>query len=160
MIYIRQYLSPLGGITLSSDGEALTGLWFDGQRYFPDLIGAVRQGHLSVLDEAVRWLDLYFSRKDPGFTPPLRPLGATPFRQAVWESLLKIPYGETSTYGQIAELLGLSGGAQAVGAAVGHNPISLIIPCHRVLGASGSLVGYAGGLDRKAALLRLEGIIG
>lgn len=164
MHYINHYDSPLGGITIASDGEALIGLWFDGQKYFADTLSAEhREAELPVFREARRWLDIYFSGHRPDFTPPLIMAGS-PFRRRVWESLLRIPYGKTTTYGSIAkeiaserELSSMS--AQAVGGAVGHNSISLIIPCHRVLGTDGGLTGYAGGIDRKRALLRLEGVL-
>lgn len=162
--YIWRYESPLGGITLGSDGEALTGLWFNGQKYFADTMkGTGEEKCLPVFAEACGWLDIYFSGRNPGFTPPLA-IGATPFRKAVWEILLTIPYGKTMTYGEIAKRIALQKGAprmsaQAVGGAAGHNPISLVIPCHRVVGADGRLTGYAGGIDRKLELLRLEGIL-
>lgn len=158
---IYHYTSPLGGITLASDGEALTGLWFDGQKYFgAGLDKGAEESELPVFTEAVRWLDTYFSGKAPDFTPPLS-LNTTPFRRAVCDIMLTIPYGQTMTYGEIADIIAKQKGighmsAQAVGGAVGHNPISIIIPCHRVVGADGSLTGYAGGLDKKTALLKLE----
>ena len=159
MIYTAHYTSPLGGITLTSDGMALTGLYFDGERDFPDL-SAAHKKDLPVFGEVMRWLDLYFAGKEPDFMPPLAPVGTT-FQQAVWEILKTIPYGGTTTYGAIAKRLEKSTGkrmsAQAVGGAVGRNPISLLIPCHRVIGADGSLTGYAGGLDKKEYLLRTEG---
>ena len=157
MEYIGHYDSPLGGITLSSDGEALTGLWFDGQKYFAAALDREHEEKaLPIFGETAQWLDCYFSGKKPGFTPKLNPRG-TAFRRAVWDVLLTIPYGQTATYGKIGRKLGLSrGAAQAVGGAVGHNPISLIIPCHRVVGADGSLTGYAGGLDKKRRLLEME----
>lgn len=161
MEYIHHYISPLGGITLASDGEALSGLWFDRQKYFPDMRSArYEEKRLPVFVQADEWLNLYFSGKIPDFTPPLT-LKATEFRKAVWNILLSIPYGQTTTYGEIAEEIARQQGipkmsAQAVGGAVGHNPISLIIPCHRVVGADGSLTGYAGGIDRKRRLLELE----
>ena len=159
MIYTVHYTSPLGGITLASDGMALTGLYFDGERDFPDL-SAAHKKDLPVFGEVMRWLDLYFAGKEPDFMPPLAPVGTT-FQQAVWEILKTIPYGGTTTYGAIAKRLEKSTGkrmsAQAVGGAVGRNPISLLIPCHRVIGADGSLTGYAGGLDKKEYLLGLEG---
>ena len=159
MIYTAHYTSPLGGITLASDGMALTGLYFDGERDFPDL-SAAHKKDLPVFGEAMRWLDLYFAGKEPDFMPPLAPVGTT-FQQAVWEILRTIPYGGTMTYGAIAKRLekvtGKRMSAQAVGGAVGRNPISLLIPCHRVIGADGSLTGYAGGLDKKEYLLGLEG---
>ena len=159
MIYTAHYTSPLGGITLASDGMTLTGLYFDGERDFPDL-SAAHKKDLPVFGEVMRWLDLYFAGKEPDFMPPLAPVGTT-FQQAVWEILKTIPYGGTTTYGAIAKRLEKSTGkrmsAQAVGGAVGRNPISLLIPCHRVIGADGSLMGYAGGLDKKEYLLRTEG---
>ena len=162
MEYLHTCSSPLGDITLSSDGEALTGLWFEGQKYFgATLSGGEEERPLPVFDRAVEWLDVYFSGREPGFLPPLRPRG-TPFRRRVWKLLGEIPYGQTVTYGDLARrLAGETGGPaspRAVGGAVGHNPISLLIPCHRVLGAGGGLTGYAGGVDRKRRLLELEGI--
>lgn len=163
--YVCHYGSPLGGITLTSDGAALTGLWFDGQRHFPDALAADHEGKpLPVFDAARHWLDVYFSGRDPGFVLPLNmdsSRNATPFRKAVWEILLTIPFGETMTYGEIARILAARNGlkkmsAQAVGGAVGHNPVSLIVPCHRVVGAGGALTGYGGGLERKQRLLELE----
>lgn len=161
MQYIHHYDSPLGGITIASGGKALIGLWFDGQKYFgAALKNRPEEKHLSIFDETDEWLDIYFSGKDPGFTPALS-VETTQFRRTVWQILLTIPYGKTMTYGEIAGRIagqkGLSGmSAQAVGGAVGHNPISLIIPCHRVVGANGSLTGYAGGIGRKAKLLEME----
>lgn len=161
MEYTQQYESPLGGITLASDGEALIGLWFDGQKYFADALEKeYEEKDLQVFAETRRWLDIYFSGRQPDFTPPLR-MEATPFRQAVWERLLTIPFGTTMTYGEIAAYMAKQKGlrqisAQAVGGAVGHNPISLIIPCHRVVGAGGNLTGYAGGIDKKRKLLEME----
>ena len=223
---IRRYDSPLGPVTLSSDGGSLTGLWFDGQRHFgssllpappsatsasavsapsdfEDLLAAgYVERSLPVFDQTCRWLDIYFSGKEPDFTPPIL-LRGTPFQLSVWSELLRIPFGCTVTYGAIAaslssatlSSLSLSSAslasaspaspslvsatpsvshpsARAVGGAVGRNPISLIVPCHRVVGAAGRrtgasvgptmvgpLTGYAGGLDRKLRLLELEGVI-
>ena len=154
---IAHYDSPLGGITLAGDGEALVGLWFDGQAHFGEGLSPDAEARpLPVLDEARRWLDGSFGGIAPDFTPLLAPRG-TAFRQAVWKALREIPFGQIATYAGIAARLGLSSAsARAVGGAVGHNLISLIIPCHRVLGANGSLTGYAGGLERKRQLLRLE----
>lgn len=171
MYYISKYNSPLGGITVASDGEALSGLWFDGQKYFADRLIEKEFGEQStdcasgipVLKETEKWLDIYFSGKVPDFTPDLNLNGVSPFRERVWKILLKIPYGKLTTYGQIAKKIEAETGkrvsAQAVGGAVGHNPISLIVPCHRVVGANGGLTGYAGGLDKKIFLLKLEGSI-
>lgn len=161
MEYIHHYESPLGGMTLASNGDALTGLWFDDQKYFATTLDKDHKEQLlPVFEETEQWLSLYFHREKPDFTPALCPKG-TPFRKAVWDILLTIPYGETRTYGEIAKQLAKEQGlakmsAQAVGGAVGHNPIALIIPCHRVVGADGSLTGYAGGLEKKEALLLME----
>lgn len=170
MEYRAHYESPLGGITMTCDGSALTELRFNtreetpaqdvpqDERYSCDM--DLPPEAAAVFAETVRWLDLFFAGKDPGFTPALAPEG-TAFRKHVWELLLEIPYGETVTYGQIAERIAEERGltrmsAQAVGGAVGSNPIPLIIPCHRVIGADGSLVGYGCGLWRKERLLALE----
>ncbi|MEX5285371.1 methylated-DNA--[protein]-cysteine S-methyltransferase [Selenomonas sputigena] len=162
MQYTAHYASPFGPITLASDGTSLVGLWFDGQKYFADTLeDAHRQKSLPVFEEARRWLDLYFSGKEPSFLPPLAPK-ATPFRKKVWDILLSIPYGQTMTYGEIAKTIAREQSsrmsAQAVGGAVGHNPISIIVPCHRVVGTNGSLTGYADGIDKKVQLLTLEGV--
>ena len=161
MLYTSHYASPLGGMTLVSDGTALVGLYFDGQKYAAEGLDATHtQKNLPVFEEARRWLDVYFSGRKPDFTPPTAPAG-TAFQQSVWEILRTIPYGETTTYGAIARRIEQNTGcrmsAQAVGGAVGRNPISILIPCHRVIGADGSLTGYAGGLDKKEYLLRTEG---
>ena len=161
MDYTQHYDSPLGGITLASDGEALIGLWFDGQKYFADTLSAVHQERsLPVFRDTVKWLDVYFSGRKPDFTPPLV-MRCSDFRKTVWEIMLGIPYGKTMTYGEIAAAVARQRGlqrmsAQAVGGAVGHNSISLIIPCHRVVSANGSLTGYAGGIDKKVKLLTME----
>ena len=161
MTYTHHYDSPLGGILLAADDVGLTGLWFDGQKYFAR---GLSNEHIAqetpILTEAKRWLDIYFTGKAPDFTPPLHPIGSA-FRRSVWEILLQIPYGQTATYGEIARQLAKKQGlermsAQAVGGAVGHNEISIIIPCHRVVGADGSLTGYAGGIGKKETLLELE----
>lgn len=161
MDYTYHYKSPLGGITLASDGNRLIGLWFDDQKYFADILSdSYMEKNLPVFEQTVKWLDIYFEGKDPGFIPPIA-MRTTDFRKRVWEVLLSIPYGKTMTYGQIANqivkdrnLKQMS--AQAVGGAVGHNSISLIIPCHRVVGADGSLTGYAGGISKKIKLLEME----
>ena len=161
MEYVSHYESPFGDITLASDGEALIGLWFDKQKYFADALDEKHEEkELQIFGQTKRWLDLYFSGKEPDFTPPLK-MKTTPFRRAVWEIMLTIPYGKTMTYGEIAKKIAEQKGlkqmsAQAVGGAVGHNSISLIIPCHRVVGANDSLTGYAGGIDKKIKLLTLE----
>ena len=162
MDYISHYNSPLGPITMQSDGEALTGLQFDNEKHFSEIISKDSvEIKLPAFAETVKWLDIYFSGKNPGFLPPIH-LNTTPFRREVCKIMLQIPYGKTTTYGQIADEIARRRGldrmsAQAVGGAVGHNPVSIIIPCHRVIGSDGSLTGYAGGLDKKIQLLELEG---
>ena len=160
MHYRTQTPSPLGGLTLAIDGEALTGLWLPGQKYFGATLknDAEERADLPVFAQARAWLEAYFAgrRPDPRQLP-LAPQGSA-FRKRVWAVLLDIPYGETVTYGQIAREIGCAS-AQAAGGAVGHNPISIIVPCHRVLGARGDLTGYAGGLQAKRFLLRLEGVL-
>lgn len=161
MDYLYHYNSPFGGITLASGGESLTGLWFDGQKYDRAVIsGTYQEKDLPIFAETCKWLDVYFAGKQPEFTPQIE-MKTTDFRKKVWEILLAIPYGKTMTYGEIAKRIAKEQGlprmsAQAVGGAVGHNAISLIIPCHRVVGIRGSLTGYAGGIERKRKLLLLE----
>ena len=165
MIYTARYTSFLGELLLAAEDDALVGLWLEGQKYFPDL-GQMpleeRDGH-PVLRRAGDWLDRYFAGERPEPSEiKLNPAGSR-FRRAVWEVLCRIPYGETATYGQVAEQVAARLGeprtsARAVGGAVGHNPISIIIPCHRVVGADGSLTGYAGGIPRKIKLLAHEGV--
>ena len=161
MNYMTQFPSPLGTITIASDGTALTGLWLQGQKYgYAGMPAQCPREELPVFAETKRWLEVYFQGEEPDFTPQLA-LAGTPLRMAVWEILQTIPYGKTMTYGQIAARIAEQKGmhrmsAQAVGGAVGHNPISIIVPCHRVVGTNGSLTGYAGGIDKKIALLTLE----
>lgn len=161
MQYTNMYQSPIGRMTMASDGEKLSGLWFDGQKYFGSTLSEEwEEKNLPVFEQTKQWLDCYFGGGIPEFTPPLL-LNATPFRIAVWEILREIPYGQVVTYGRIANIIAARMGrtsmsAQAVGGAVGHNPISIIIPCHRVVASSGSLTGYAGGIEKKNRLLSLE----
>lgn len=163
MLYTDYYLSPLGKITLASNGTSLTGLWIDGQKHYPSqLLSPCTNHSLPIFLQTQEWLDCYFKGKQPGFFPPLQITG-TSFQLAVWEILKQIPYGETVTYKEIANEIARQKhlstmSAQAIGGAVGHNPISIIIPCHRVIGSNGSLTGYAGGIENKLILLKLEGI--
>ena len=161
MQYTTFYESPIGRMLLAADDAGLTGLWFEGQKYFARCLDReTEEKELPVFAEAKRWLDIYFSGKEPDFTPPLHFTG-TDFQKEVWEILCAIPYGQTMTYGAIADQLAKKRGlsrmsAQAVGGAVGHNNLSIIVPCHRVVGSDGSLTGYAGGIGRKTFLLNLE----
>ena len=152
---------------MASEGTALVGLWFDGQKYFADTLLCPEyeeRPDLPIFEQTRRWLDVYFAGKEPGFTPPILMRASSDFRRLVWEQLLTIPFGHTLTYGDIARRIAAERGltsmsAQAVGGAVGHNPVSIIVPCHRVVGTNGSLTGYAGGIERKERLLKIEGII-
>lgn len=180
MYYATKYESPLGEIMIAADEKSIIGLWIEGQKYFEDMgeveatVRVKKEGFLfdqdeqslqaqEVLEKARDWLDRYFNREAPAISElPLAPIGSE-FRQMVWQFLCEIPSGETTTYGEIARKVAARTGkktmsAQAVGGAVGHNPISIIIPCHRVVGTNGSLTGYAGGIDKKIALLQLEGV--
>lgn len=158
------YDSPIGGITMIADGEALLGLWFDGHTEDADDDNAVWTDDLPIFGLAFRWLDEYFAGRKPKVHVPIR-LEGTPFREEIWALLREVPYGETVSYGELAYRLeskradGRKVSARAVGGAVHHNPVGIIVPCHRVIGADGSLTGYAGGLDVKARLLRLEGVL-
>ena len=165
MAYTLRYQSPVGPLVVASDGESLIGLWLEGQKYFGDTVAEERieKPGLPVFTAARKWLDSYFG----GGRPPIADLALAPrgseFRRAVWALLCAIPSGEYTTYGELAKKLAAKmhkGGmsCQAIGGAVGHNPISIIIPCHRVVGTNGSLTGYAGGITKKIQLLQLEGV--
>lgn len=164
MQYTSTYQTPVGEILLACDGAGLTGLWFKGGKYYAlNLDKEHEPRETPFFSQAARWLDIYFSGREPDFMPPIHMIGS-PFQLSVWELLRKIPYGETTTYGEIARSLAAERGlphmsAQAVGGAVGHNPISIIVPCHRVIGANGNLTGYAGGLQKKKKLLAYEGVL-
>ncbi|MCM1179886.1 MAG: methylated-DNA--[protein]-cysteine S-methyltransferase [Clostridium sp.] len=161
MQYISHYQSPIGGILLAADDIGLTGLWFEGQKYFALYLDKEHEEkEIPLFVQVKHWLDIYFTGNEPDFSVPLHFTG-TNFQNEVWKILCSIPYGQTTTYGQIARQLAAEKGllhmsAQAVGGAVGHNGISIIVPCHRVVGANGSLTGYAGGIDKKIQLLNLE----
>ncbi len=163
MDVICRYDSPLGRLTMATDGEYLTGLWFDSQLDSDiDSLKECQWTDLPIFIQTKEWLDTYFAGNEPGFTPPIKMI-ATPFRKRVWEIMLTIPYGQTMSYGQIAKQIAEERGiktmsSQAVGGAVGHNDISIIIPCHRVIGSDGSLIGYTGGLVIKQELLKLENL--
>ena len=163
MLYKTYYKSPIGNLMLLSDGDNLVGLYIENQKYY---LNGIKQeltskDNLQVFENTKKWLDRYFAKKNPSIKEiPLAPIGGE-FRQKVWKILCEIPYGQTITYGEIAkkiakEMQKEKMSAQAVGNAVGHNPISIIIPCHRVVGKDGSLTGYAGGIEKKRILLELE----
>lgn len=164
MEYYDTFSCGLGELILCCNSEQITGLFFSDQKYAEQYRArAAEKGSLPVLEAAKRWLTAYLQGKNPGALPPIAPLG-TPFQQCIWSLLLEIPYGETTTYGALAAQAARQLGkermsAQAVGGAVGRNPIAILIPCHRVIGADGSLTGYAGGIDKKEALLKIEGIL-
>ncbi len=165
MYYITQYQSPLGELLLASDGENIIGLWLEGQKYYGGAVNGekTQKDDLLAFTAAREWLDRYFAGEKPAIKElPLAPRGSS-FRQKVWKILCEIPYGQITNYGEIAKKIAMiehktSMSSQAIGGAVGHNPISIIIPCHRVVGANGSLTGYAGGIAKKVKLLELEGV--
>lgn len=165
MYYKTNYESPIGNLTIASDGKNLSGLWIEGQKYFAATVTDEMQlcDDLEIFEETKKWLDRYFSNKKPKITELSLSPGGNPFRQEVWKILCEIPYGEVTTYGAIAQKIAKKRGlahmsAQAIGGAVGHNPISIIIPCHRVVGSNGNLTGYAGGINIKISLLKHENV--
>lgn len=164
MEYTSKINSPMGAILLAADEKGLIGAWFEHQKYEKSVLSRdVQEKETAEIRDAKRWLDVYFQGREPDFTPELHLIGSD-FRQLVWGELLKVPYGETVTYGELAAVVAGKTGrssmsAQAIGGAVSHNPVSIIVPCHRVIGQDGSLTGYAGGIDRKRALLKLEGAL-
>lgn len=163
MIYLQHFSSAMGKIVMASDGTNLIGLWFNKQKYFAETLTELPvEQPLPVFDQTVQWLKLYFQGERPDFLPPISVSGS-PFRLKVWNFLAQIPYGTLTTYGKIAKKIasepnGKNVSAQAVGGAVAHNPVSILIPCHRVIGSNGNLTGYAGGIEKKLELLKLEGI--
>ena len=165
MIYKSTYNSPIGNLTIYSDGSNLIGLWIENQKYFADKINEemIKNNNLEIFKQTKNWLDRYFAQENPKISElPIAPIG-NEFRQDVWKILCEIPYGQVTTYGDIAKKYALKKGInkmspQAIGGAVGHNPISIIIPCHRVVGKNGSLTGYAGGINAKIKLLEQEGV--
>lgn len=163
MIYSKIYHSPLGEITLNSDGENLTAVCFENGKDYGRYIKTSEEKDLPIFDETIKWLDIYFSGRDPGFIPKYKRDDITPFRQEIIDEMLKIPYGQVVTYNDISKSIAKKRGlermsAQAVGGAVGWNPICIIIPCHRVVGTNKSLTGYGGGINNKLKLLELEGV--
>lgn len=163
MVYKYHYKTPEGftDMLMNSDGTYLTGLWFEGSRDAAKHVLDCETKELPVFEETCRWLDLYFAGKVPDFTPVYRVSGLTEFRKEVVEAMLEIPYGETTSYGEIAKAMAAKRGmekmsARAVGGAVGWNPICIIIPCHRVVGSNGAITGYGGGIPNKMSLLKLE----
>lgn len=160
--------TPLGDLTLVASPNGLTGAWFDNQRHLPEALATQLAGQSTawpeqatnpILKEAVKQLTAYFAGQTSGFDLPLDLSAGSPFQQAVWQALLAIPRGSTTSYGALCASIGRPSAVRAVGSAIGRNPLSIVVPCHRVIGSSGSLTGYAGGLDRKIALLQLEGAL-
>lgn len=160
MYYSTNYDSPIGKMLIVSDGECLLGIWFYNQKHFMSSIrgDVIEDDELPIFERVIKWLDDYFDGLNPRIDFELRPQGSE-FRQKVWRILSDIPYGETMTYGEIASMISPTMSAQAVGGAVGANPIAIVIPCHRVLGKNGKLTGYAAGLERKIELLKIENIL-
>ena len=149
MIRYARFATPLGTVFATATDESLTGIYFEGQRYapsiLPDWVESPRHAPLAE----------YFDGKRRDFELPLAPVG-TDFQQRVWREIARIPFGATRSYAELATRAGAPGAARAAGAATGRNPLSIVVPCHRVVGSGGSLTGYAGGLERKARLLGIE----
>ncbi len=164
---LHSFPTPLGDAWLAASDAGLSGIWFHDQKHLPDFSNKQRfeKGEHRFMHAAIDQLAPYFSSKARpaefrfGKNLPLDLSAGTAFQQSVWQALLTIPLGGSVSYGAIAEKINNPAAVRAVGAAVGRNPISILVPCHRVLGRDGSLTGYAGGLDRKVALLRLEGLL-
>ncbi len=164
MYYINKYFSALGPIVMASDDNTLIGLWFEGQKHFNnELLSNHKEADIDIFKVTKNWLDIYFQGDIPDFTPNIKYDTGSKFQILVWEILRQIPYGRSTTYGEIAKLTAKkmnkqTMSAQAIGGAIGRNPISIIIPCHRVLGSDGRVTGYAGGFNKKRYLLSIEGI--
>lgn len=156
--------SPLGPIAIAATAKGLAGLWFrEDQRYLPSGITGPatwpEDADHPILKQASQQLGDYFAGRRSHFDVPLDLSCGTVFQQSVWQALLAIPQGEVVSYGEVSRRIGKPAAVRAVGGAVGRNPVSIIVPCHRVMGSNGALTGYGGGLDRKTALLRLEGAL-
>ena len=158
-VVAARHASPLGTILLAATPDGLAGLWFEGQKHHPDGSAWRIDPQHPVLVQAMQQLDEYFAGRRTQFELPLDLQGGTPFQQSVWQALQAIPCGQRTSYGVLSQRIGQPAAVRAVGAAVGRNPLSIVVPCHRVVGADGGLTGYAGGLERKTALLRLEGAV-
>jgi methylated-DNA-[protein]-cysteine S-methyltransferase len=156
MIAVLVHPSPVGPLTLVSRADAVSQIRFESQKYGKAPVATQKSS--KALDAARRQLDAYFAGKLQEFDLPLAPEG-TDFQLRVWKALEAIPFGETRSYGAIAAEIGARKAVRAVGAANGRNPIPIVVPCHRVIGANGSLTGFGGGMERKEQLLRLEGAL-
>jgi methylated-DNA-[protein]-cysteine S-methyltransferase len=155
-IYYHWFNSPIGEILLTANDRALTHLALKDQKYFPQQTSEWQaKSDLAVIQQAIAQLDEYFQHQRQTFDLPLEPQG-TDFQRQVWQQLCQIPFGQTWSYGELAQAIGQPNASRAVGAANGRNPISIIVPCHRVIASNGKLTGYAGGVDRKQWLLKHE----
>jgi len=155
-IVVHRMSSPLGNMLLAAAGGALCGIYFAGQKHLPEDVPMWREDdRLPVFAAARTQLAEYFAGTRTHFALPLEPSG-TAFQRAVWNAIAAVPFGATITYAELAAQAGHPGSARAAGAATGRNPLSIVVPCHRIVGTDGSLTGYAGGIERKRALLALE----
>jgi methylated-DNA-[protein]-cysteine S-methyltransferase len=163
---LAETVTPLGPVLMAATPTGLAGVWFVGQRHMPPLDTVAHRPPAQttnpaaheLLSEATRQLQQFFAQQRHVFKLPLDLSHGTAFQQSVWRALLDTPAGQTTSYGELARRLDKPLASRAVGGAVGRNPLSIVVPCHRVLGTRGAMTGYAGGLDRKRALLQLEGI--
>jgi methylated-DNA-[protein]-cysteine S-methyltransferase len=159
--------TPLGDMLLAASSQGLAGTWFvQGQKHNPTdtqiaawSFASKGDASQAILDKASQQLLAYFSGQLKAFDLPFDLSSGTVFQQRVWREIIKIEAGKTTTYGSICQAIGKPQAARAVGAATGRNPIGIIIPCHRVVGSTGAMTGYAGGLERKVHLLELEGVL-
>jgi len=150
---------PLGPMIVAATDNGVAGVWFEGQKHMPEHSRWRHDDKHAHIVMAIAQLREYFDGKRSTFDLPLDFATGTPFQQSVWRALLAIPHGATTNYAALSRGIGAPLAARAVGAAVGRNPVSIVVPCHRVLGTGGALTGYAGGLERKSALLKLEGAL-
>jgi methylated-DNA-[protein]-cysteine S-methyltransferase len=151
--------SPIGPLTALATAKGIAGLWFDDQTHHPGALDAPIDASNAHIVAMRRWLEAYWAGTNPSPREVTLDLHGSAFQRAVWQALLAIPLGHTKSYGEIAAQVGGGAVPRATGSAVGRNPVSILVPCHRVIGAKGSLTGYAGGLPRKERLLQHEGIL-
>ena len=159
MKYKTTYQSVIGNLTLISDGTNLTHVILEKESYYQNIKKEAKTNdNLEIFKQTKTWLDKYFNKENPNIDDLKLKLEGTPFQIKVWNVLKKVPYGQTVTYGFVAQKINSKTSARAVGGATGHNPIPIVIPCHRVVGTDNNLTGFTGGIDVKIKLLKLEGL--
>ena len=159
MKYKANYPSPIGNLTLISDGTNLTHVILEKESYYQNIKKEAKTNdNLEIFKQTKTWLYKYFNKEKPNIDDLKLKLEGTPFQIKVWNALKTISYGQTVTYGFVAQKINSKTSARAVGGAIGHNPIPIVIPCHRVVGTNNNLTGFTGGIDVKIKLLKLEGL--